>query len=211
LDQKTVSAACISAHGQSANADTALPVIYSNNTLISNICNIRWADKYGRGQNHQVRNTKLMKTGNNPNYHTFNVEGTYWAANNKVIDCEFGPGTRYNDVMWHWTSPKSFYDVCWTLKVEAPAGSKLVITNALGERVFDGLVEKDGAAVPLVQARMSPPAKYKKQERTAGCTEVAHTPHQVELTVNGKTTTVNADMTKQRSLKYGSNGLEEAQ
>lgn len=211
LDAETISAACISTHGQPANADTALPVVYSNNTLISNICNIRWGDKYGRGQNHQVKNTKLVKSGDNPNYHTFNVEGTYWATNNKVIDCEFGPGTRYNDVMWTWTSEKSFYDVMWTLKVNAPAGSKLVITDATGLRVFEGKTDQDGTvAVPLTQARMSPPAKYKKQERNVGCREVAYTPHQVELTVNGKKTTVKADMTQQRTLQYGSTGLIEA-
>ncbi len=211
LDEKTLSAACISAHGQHTNADTALPVVYSNNTLISNICNIRWADKYGKGQNHQVKNTRLVKVGNNPNYHTFNVEGTYWAANNKVIDCEFGPGTRYNDVMWFTTSGKSFYDVCWTLKVNAPAGSSVVITDALGERVFEGPVGTDGVvAVPLVQARISPPEKYKKQVRTAGCREVPHTPHEVAVTVNGKTKTAKANMTQQRTLQYGPAGLSEA-
>src|SRR5690606_3799493 len=158
LDEQTVNAACISAHGHPSKQETSLPVYYRNNTLISNITHVRWADKYGKGQNHHVENTKFIRTGENPNYHTFTVEGTYWATNNVVLDCEFGPGTAYNDVLWVTTSPKSFYDVAWSLTLDAPAGAKVKITDAAGEVAFTGEVGQDGKVkAPLTQARISPP------------------------------------------------------
>ncbi len=210
LDNQTTNAAAISTHGHHAKGETSLPVYYRNNTLISNICNIRWADKYGKGQNHHVENTKLVRSGNHPEYHTFNVEGTYWATNNVVLDCEFGPGTRYNDVMWRTTSPKSFYEVAWTLSLTGPAGARVTIKDAQGNPVFSGVIGEDGAVkIPLTQARISPPKNYKKEHRTVGCTETAFTPHTVQVQANGKTATQTIQMTRQRALTFQSGRLKE--
>ncbi len=208
LDEQTINATAISAHGHYAKSETSLPVYYRNNTLISNICHIRWADKYGKGQNHHVVNTKLVRTGNHPEYHTFAVEGTYWAMNNVVLDCEFGPGTAYNDVVWTTTSPKSFYDVAWTLTLKGPAGAEVNITDARGEQAFVGTIGDDGELrIPLTQARISPPKGYKKSERTPGCTETPFTPHTVAVKHGGKTTTTKVEMTAQRTLTLQNGSL----
>jgi hypothetical protein len=209
LDEQTTNAACVSAHGHSAKSDTSLPVIYRNNTLISNICNVRWSDKYGKGQNHQIINAKIVRTGSNPNYHTFNALSTYWAKNNIVRDCEFGPGTAYNDALWHWTSNASFYDVEWTLTISAPASSDVTIKDVTGQQVFAGKVDENGKlAIPLKQCRISPPAKYNMQVATAGCTETPHTPHTIELNSGGRATTLKVDMKQQRTAVYANGSLQ---
>jgi hypothetical protein len=110
-DDKTSRAACIDTHGLPDKADTVLPVYYRNCTLVSNICHVRFGDSYGQGSNHQFINCRFIRTGRDPRYHTFIFDGSFWSRRNVVLDCEFGEGTRYDDVVWQKTANTSSYSV----------------------------------------------------------------------------------------------------
>ncbi|MFB3893727.1 MAG: fibronectin type III domain-containing protein [Phycisphaerae bacterium] len=184
LDDKTVQAACISAHGLPSKSETAMPVYYRNNTLISNICNVRFGDKYGKGSNHRIVECRLIREGNDPRYHTFAFGGTYWCRHNVVQDCEFVGGASYNDVLWGQTGQKSFYDVKWTLNIKGPPGAAVSIKDASGQVEFAGTINHYGdLAAPLTQCRISPP-KVRKDVNvpTTERTETPMTPHTVTLT-----------------------------
>jgi len=210
LDEKTIIAECIAAHGHPAKADTALPVYYRDNTLISNICHVRFGDRYGRGSNHQLIGCRFVRTGRNPQYHTFVVDGLYWCRRNVVQDCQFGPGTAYNDVFWRRTSSTSFYDVKWTLELRAPAGAPVTIRDAGGHEEFSGRVGADGVLrAALTQCRIRPPKGFRNSRPFTGCTEEPHTPHTVEAGAAGTKVTARITMDRKRALALKGGQLKE--
>jgi len=143
------------AHGY--KEDSALPVRYRNCTLISNVCNVRFGDDYSRGSNHRIERCKLVKSGNNPKYHTFVFDGGYWTRNHVVLDCEFEGGARFDDVYWRRVSAKANYSVAWTLELKAAPGAKVVIKDKNGKEVFSGAADANGkASAPLTQCIIRP-------------------------------------------------------
>jgi len=213
--------ACIVAQGHFRKPDS-IPVVYRNCTLISNICNVRFGDSYGKGNNHHFVDCTFIKTGDRKDYHTFAFGGKYWNFGHIVRDCTFGPGTAYNDVWWKETGGKSWYKVQWTLTLKLPPGAKVKIrqkASALSDNpeepqepevAFDGEVGPKGElAVPLTQCVLRPPLKYRWQDGTLEKREISFTPHTVTVTVGDKTITAEVDMTKKRSLSLKVGALVE--
>jgi hypothetical protein len=201
-DDKTDQVACVVTHGHPAKADTCLPVTYRDCTLISNLCNVRMGDYYGKGSNHHFERCKFVRAGSDPRYHTFIVDGQYWSRRHVMRDCEFGPGTAYNDVLWKLTSNKSFYSIAWTLTVKAEPGAKVTIKDKTGAVEFEGAVGADGSvSAPLTQCVIRPPDKLKcpSTERV----EDVKTPHTVAVEKDGKAATKSVEMTKKQELSVG--------
>jgi len=214
-DDKTVQAACLSAHGNYKKADKVLPVYYRRNTLISNICNVRFGDSYGKGSNHRIVDCKLVKVGDHPRYHTFAFSGAYWCKRNVIQDCTFEGGARYNDVEWQRTGKQSFYDVRWTLSLKVPEGAKVAITDATGAEVDmaaatpapAAATKDDGAvAIALDQCRIAPGGGNQPHTNSI---ETKKTPHTVTVTAGGKTATATVEMTKKRFLEFRGGALVE--
>ena len=198
-DEATSQVACVVTHGHPSTAETALPVTYLNATLVSNLCNVRFGDYYGKGSNHHFINCKFIRTGNDKRYHTFIVDGAYWSTRHVLLDCEFGPGTRYDDVFWKRTSRKSFYSIKWTLTLKSTPGADVTIKNKQNEVEFRGRSDKEGiieAALTQCDIRMPEGAK-------SPCLEhVKHfrTPHTISVLKNGKKETLVIEMTQKRRL-----------
>lgn len=90
----------VSTQGAYNDRSTHLPLYYKNSTLESNICNVRFGDGYGQGSNHQFINSRIVKIGDHPGYHTFVFDGGNSNFNHVFLDCEFVDGAAYNDVYW---------------------------------------------------------------------------------------------------------------
>ncbi|OGF44965.1 MAG: hypothetical protein A2231_08665 [Candidatus Firestonebacteria bacterium RIFOXYA2_FULL_40_8] len=201
-DDKTSQAACVDAQGQVANNDTALPVFYKNNTYISNICHVRFGDSYGRGSNHQFINCKFVRTGSDPRYHTFIFDGGWWSHRHVFLDCEFGDGTRYNDVLWKKTSPQSSYSVKWTLAITSLPKADITIIDKRGRIEFTGKTDADGkVSAVLTQCLIKPPDNMKGDEpNNDKHQEVEYTPHSVVVEKNGVTKRAKVTMDKKQEL-----------
>ena len=198
-DEKTTQVACVVTHGQPAKADTCLPVWYRDCTLMSNYCVVRFSDYYGKGSNHHFINCKLERVGAEDRFRTFIVDGGYWSKRHVLLDCTFGEGTAPDNVFWKITSPKSFYDIKWTLTLRTIPGARITIKDKEGEVEFEGKAGVTGKLeIPMTQYRVQMPPKTK----TPSEKHVKHmkTPHTVtmELGALGRTTTV--DMTKKQTL-----------
>lgn len=198
-DSATDRVACVVTHGQPSKADTCLPVYYEDCRLISNICNVRFGDYYGKGSNHHFIRCVLERTGNADSYHTFVVDGTYWSKRHVLLDCTFGPGTAWDDVLWKLTSNKSFYSIAWTLTLHTAPNAVVRITDAAGEVAFEGTAGATGTLqVPLTQCIVRPPAKLKCPSTEKEIE--ANTPHTVTVTLGTGEKEALVEMTSRREL-----------
>lgn len=198
-DPQTSRIACVVTHGQTENADTCLPVFYENCRLISDTCNIRFGDYYGRGSNHQFLNCRFERAGTSTNYHTFAVDGYYWSRRHVLLDCTFGPGAAWDDVIWMHTAPSSFYSVAWTLALQTIPDAAVRVTDATGAVAFEGQAPASGRLeIPLTQCVVHPPKKFACPS-TGKETDV-RTPHTVAVTSGGVTKQAAVEMTGRREV-----------
>ncbi len=150
-------AACVDTQGAFNDRSKHLPLYYKDCSLISNICNVRFGDEYGQGSNHQFINCKIIKTGNNPNYHTFVFDGHSSVFNHVFLDCEFIGEASYNDVYWNNTQSLSNYRIAWTLNIETHPGAKIIIKNKNGKIKVEAVANANGQySTPLVQCIIRP-------------------------------------------------------
>ncbi|KPJ55549.1 MAG: hypothetical protein AMS16_04070 [Planctomycetes bacterium DG_58] len=220
-DETAKQIACVVCQGH-YNKPDSLPVVYRNCRLISNICNVRFGDSYGKGNNHHIVNCTFTRSGSRDDYHTFVFGGQYWNFGHVIRDCVFGPGTAYNDVWWKETGRRSWYKVQWTLTLKAPPGAKVTIRQAQAleaktpeepnepETAFDGTLGPNGEVeVPLTQCVIRPPVKYNWKAGTVDRREIALTPHTVTVTAGGKEATATVEMTRKRFLRLTDGVLTE--
>src|SRR5690606_20848314 len=128
-DDTLSKASCVNTQGAYNDRPKHLPILYPDNTLISNHCNIRFGDDYGQGSNHHFIRCKLIRSGNNPAYHTFIFDGGNAVSGHVLLDCEFKNGAGELDVYWHRTGTTSNYSILQTLQVYAPPGTRISIAD----------------------------------------------------------------------------------
>jgi hypothetical protein len=198
-DEQSDRVACVVTHGQPAKADTALPVLYEDCELISNLCNVRFGDYYGKGSNHRFVRYQLRRTGNDQRYHTFITDGTYWSKRHVLLDCDFGAGTAWDDVLWKQTGWQSDYSVQWTLRLTTVPNAAVRIVGATGTVAFAGVAAPSGVLeMPLAQCRVHPPRKL-----TCPTTEKvveSQTPHMVTVTADGVNKEAAVTMSSRKEL-----------
>jgi hypothetical protein len=212
-DETAKQIACIVAQGH-ASKPRSLPVVYRNCHLISNVCNVRFGDSYGKGNNHHFLDCIFTKSGNRDDYHTFAFDGGGSNYGHVVRDGVFGPGTAYNDVWWKRTGARSWYKVQWTLTLKAPHGAKVTIRQKQAleaeapeepqepDTAFEGVVGPDGElTVPLTQCVIRPPADYNWRRGSHDRREIPLTPHTVAVTWGGKIVIATVEMTQKRALE----------
>jgi hypothetical protein len=150
-------AACVDTQGAYNDRSKHLPLFYKNCDLISNICNVRFGDEYGQGSNHQFIDSKIVKTGDHPDYHTFEFDGHKSLFNHGLLDCEFIGGAKYNDVYWTNTLSQSDYRIKWTLTLETNPNAGVTVTDKNGNEAFTGNAGNDGIiSVQLIQSIIRP-------------------------------------------------------
>ena len=147
-----------------------------------------------------------MRVGQDPNYHTFNFSRA-WTDRHVLLDCTFGKGTRYNDVIWNSRAAQAYYSVAWTLTVKTTPGAKVTIKDKKGEEVFSGTADAGGKiSAPLTQCTIRPKEWQPGADRqpTVGRRtehqKVAHTPHAVTVEKDGRTKTRAVTMDRKQEI-----------
>ena len=184
--------ACVVTQGQQARTDAQLPIVYRDNTFISNICNVRFGDYYGMGSNHHFYNCRFVRVGKDPRYKTFWWRPAGVSKNHVFRDCTFEDGASL-DSMSPFGRPDGEQDftVGWTLAVRTEPLAKVTITDSAGKEVFSAAADAKGVvSAPLAQYLVNTHGK------------TFFTPHTVNVQKAGKTVekTVTLDGPKQLNL-----------
>ncbi len=206
-DTLTFKAACIDAQGSYNDRTTHLPIYYRNDSLVSNICNVRFGDDYGQGSNHQFVGCQIKKTGSNPNYHTFLFDGHSSVFNHGFLDCDFIGGAAYDDVYWSDTQSLSNYHISWSLMLETTAGAEVIIKDRKGKIAFKGKAgEKGMLDISLIQSVIRPVewtnegGEVEVLERSKHQEEV-FSPYVITVVKNGRQKTEQIIMNKKQSVR----------
>lgn len=192
-DDTLSKASCVNTQGAFNDRSKHLPILYTDNTLVSNHCNIRFGDDYGQGSNHHFIRCELIRSGNNPAYHTFIFDGGNAVFGHVLLDCEFKNGAGEQDVYWYRTGAASNYSIQQTLQVNAQPGTRISIADRKGNLVVQDTLLPDGKlAVPLTRLIVRPEAWAEGRKEEAvnnrhGFQAELLTPYSITAGVNAKT------------------------
>lgn len=203
-DDETTQAAAIVTQG--TPNDDHQPLFYRNNRIISNICNVRFGDYYGRGKNHRFIGCTFLKRGENPGYHTFVFDGGYSTGGHVLLDPVFEGGAAYDDVRWERTGDLSHYSIQWTLALEATPGASVEVRDVNGDVEYSGEVDADGQLqIPLTQAVIRP-VEWTPSSTGSGVNrrdenqEIRLTPHSVTVIDGSETRSEEVSMDHSQTL-----------
>jgi hypothetical protein len=177
-----------------SNPDEKITLI--GNTIVSNLCNVRFGDNYGHGGRYQFLSNVLAKVGNDLRYKTIRLGWDGWkyeTYGHVFIDTEFEGGAGYDSVSFDGAGQARYdFSAGWRLDVKTAGGAKISIADNNGVQVFSGQVPAEGTiSVPLIQY---------VQKRDG---RVAQTPHTVTVEKDGKTETTVVAMDKARRIEIG--------
>jgi hypothetical protein len=190
-DNETKQVACVVAQGNADRANQMLPILYEDNTFISNVLNVRFGDYYGVGSNHRFVRCKFVRIGDKPRYRTFYYETGYPCKNHVLLDCTFEGGASLDSVGWADKKAEDDFTVQWTLSIHTSPGATVLIADRRGAEVFTGWANGTGQIdVPLAQYIQKP----------GGRTYL--TPHRVTVTTEGKTATKMILMDKRQTVLF---------
>ncbi len=149
-DGQTQNVYCVVAQGLPDHADKQLPINYNNNTFVSNSCFVRFGDKYGSGGNHQFRNNRFIKIGNNSDFRTLHLG--FWKLHsygNFFIDTVLEGGASLEDAVFEGSGRRD-YSVghsAWIMAKDTAgkpiANTSVMILNKIG-RSFLGKTDVNG-------------------------------------------------------------------
>ena len=191
-ERAAASASCVVTQGSGyGRAPKHLPIVYSNNTFISNIRNIHFGDGYGIGCNHHFIDCRFVRLGANEDYHTFSWRQTHGPSYNHVVrDCTFEGGAGLDKVRWGYAKWQQDFTVEWTLSVRTATGAKITVKDGTGTEVFSGKADqKGGASVALPQYKAS------TKSRTD------YNPYTVIVEKNGRTATKSITVDKKQEVE----------
>lgn len=137
-DDMTLTSPTITGHGSASNASCAnesLPIIYENNTLITNSVFMRFGDDYGGGGHHHFKSNVFQKFGSRTDYTTILVgynTAVDYMFDNIFIDSILGNGVDLEDNLFAGMGRRE-YTVGHSLYVTAQSAPDVPIANALLE------------------------------------------------------------------------------
>ena len=182
---------CVVAGDGSKSGPQTPPVLYRNNTFISNICNVTLGDGYcPRSFNKHFIGNRFVKVGSDPRYCTIRCGATgYPVSGCKFLDSTFEGGAGYDRVKYRGGGQREF-SVGWTLTLEVAPGGKVAIKDKTGKEVFRGTLPREGKLeVPLLEY------VQKRDARTA------LTPHTVTVESAGATAKRTVTMDRKRTYR----------
>jgi len=172
-DAQTKQLACVVTQGNAKRADKHLPIIYSGNTFISNICNIRFGDYYGVGSNHHFHGCKFVRIGDDKRYKSFLWDTGYQCDKHVLRDPVFEGGASLDSIALG--SGKHDLTVEWTVTVKTAPNADVTVADASGEKVCSTKADGQGAvAVALAEYTITGEGK------------TCHTPHTITANLEGK-------------------------
>jgi len=193
-DPSTLQAACVVTQGNAeseVSADTMLPIRYEGNVFLSNLCNVRFGDRYGVGSNHQFIHCRFVRVGDDPRYRTFIFDYPHLPCKRHILlDCTFEGGASLESVEWADKNADVDFTVQWTLDVTTAPGAAVTIKDKSGSEVFHGKANSSGrASVALSQYVQRPTGK------------VLFTPHSITATGDGKSASATVTIDKPQSIQ----------
>jgi len=187
-DSQTAQLACVVTQGNAKRADKHLPIIYSGNTFISNICNIRFGDYYGVGSNHRFYGCKFVRIGNDPRYKTFLWDTGYQCNKHVVRDPVFEGGASLDSISLG--SGDHDLTVEWTVTIKTAPAADVTVVDKSGKQVFAGKTNAEGVVtVPLAEYTITSDGK------------VYHTPHTITVTAGKAAATAKLTVDKAQKLE----------
>ena len=151
-DKRTKQAACVVTHGRRKDLDQMPPVVYKDNTFISNICHVRFGDGYSIGCKHHLYDNRFVKVGSDPRYRMFNWPRGDFDTRSHVIRDAVLEGGASLDSMNPFGGGQRDFTVQWTLTVKTTPGADVTITDKDGNEVFSGKADAAGVVkAPLSQ------------------------------------------------------------
>jgi hypothetical protein len=189
-DEQTKQVACVVTQGNQVRTDTHLPIIYSNSTFISNICNVRFGDYYGVGSNHRFYGCKFVRIGDDPRYKTFLWDTGFPCKKHVLRDPVFEGGAGLESISFG--RGRHDLTVEWTVTIKTAAGADITVVDQSEKQVFAGKADAKGVvAVPL--------AEY----TATGEGKTYHTPHTITVAADGKSSTAEVKVDRKQELKVG--------
>lgn len=146
--------AAIVTQGLRDRCGTEHPVHWIENTLISNVVNVRFGDYYAAGCNHHFVANEFIKIGDREDYRTFRFDANWGIMAHYVFDGVFTDDADIESI--HFTHPDQELNVGWTLTVEVlqggvPAeGAEVCLTDVHGTEFDCGLTDSLGLFSTLV-------------------------------------------------------------
>jgi len=187
-DDKTKGFGAIAGVG-TAQRGEPIPIVFRNNTIVSNFRNVSLSDSYGCASNYRFLGNTFVRVGDRAGYETIGRGVVSSPSRGHVfLDSKFGGGASYDKT--RLGRAEDDLTVQWTLTLAAPAGADVVIKDTDGREVFTGKIGGDGTlSVPLTQYRQ------------AGDTRTVATPHTVTVTKDGRTAAGTVTMDGKKSLR----------
>lgn len=175
-------AAALVTQGDPKRCGTEAPVRYLNNTLISNVMNVRMGDYYGAGCNHRFFDTRIVRVGDRADYRTFAFDTRRPTNEQYFFDTVLEGGASYESV--EFLNPEQEMLVGWTVAVRVLDGKEAVRGAIVRVRDGEGTVVQAGTTGP--QGTWSAPVVAWSQRRAG---RVERAPFTVEVMREDRTIT----------------------
>ena len=164
-----------------------VPILFKNNTIVSNFANFSLKDSYGTAQNYRFEGNTFVKVGNRADYATIKGRAGYVSSGHVFLDSKFEGGAGYDQTAG---LNRDDFTVQWTLTIEAPAGADVHIKDNTGAPVFTGRVGPGGKLdVPLVEYKL------------AATKKTMMTPHTVTVKAGGRVTAQKVTVDAAKTVK----------
>jgi hypothetical protein len=187
----TDKAYCVVAGDGTGSSPTIPPVVYRDNTFISNICNVALGDDYcPHSYNKQFVGNRFVRVGNDPRYCTVRCGETGYPVTGSVfVGSLLEGGAGLDEVKYHGGGPRDF-SVGWLFSLEAAPGAAVTVKDLTGNDAFSGTVPPDGKlVVPIAEYLQKPDGR------------TTLTPHTVTVTGGGVTATMSVTMDRGRAYR----------
>ncbi|MCK5742682.1 MAG: hypothetical protein KAH48_10720, partial [Chlorobi bacterium] len=172
-DEETTSWGAIG--GVGANSVESLPILFKNNTIVSNFTNYSMKDTYGYSNNYIFENNLFVKIGDRDDYATIRSNEGHASRGAVFIDSEFEGGAGFHTANMSDYSSDNF-TVKWTLTVEGKTGAEISIIDNLENEVYIGSISEGTTLQTLLTEFFR-----EKSDITL------HTPHKLIAVFDGKT------------------------
>ena len=164
-----------------------VPILFKNNTIVSNFTHFSLKDNYGTAQNYRFVGNTFVKVGDRADYATIRGRRGYTSSGHVFLDSTFEGGAGYDRIAG---LNQDDFEVQWTLTLEAPAGADVKVADAAGAQVFAGKIGADGRRdVSLTEYKF---AKLKKTPMT---------PHTIIVTSGGRAVTRTVTMNATKTIQ----------
>ncbi|MBC8876991.1 MAG: fibronectin type III domain-containing protein [Planctomycetes bacterium] len=190
-DQMAEGHAIAAVGADNANPDEKIALI--GNTIVSNLCHVRFGDNYGHGGKYSFVSNTFSKIGNDPRYRTIRLGWQGWkyeTFGHVFIDTKFEGGAGYDSVSFDGAHRGRYdFSVGWQLEIKGDRGAKISVRDRDGIEVFSGQIPAEGRiTIPLVQ--------YVRNRDG----QTVKTPHTIAVGADGKPKTAVATMDQSRQI-----------